>query len=148
MQKNQRIFLFLKKKRILECVGNFSRLKQSSSWTIYWLPNSHTSPFQFSIQSISTATLKFVVSRYQNIYHEHHDRNCVPWTVKVGSTCIFSNRVGSPRSLFTESVFGSVIVGVFQITFRAKMHVNIFFYFLKIIFDISTLKRFKIYKLY
>jgi hypothetical protein len=102
MQKNQRIFLFLKKKRILECVGNFSRLKQSSSGTIYWLANSHTSQFQFSIQSISTATLKFVVSRYQNIYLEHHDRNCVPWTVKVGSTCIFSNRVGSPRSLSTE----------------------------------------------
>jgi hypothetical protein len=102
MQKNQRIFLFLKKKRILECVGNFSRLKQSSSGTIYWLANSHTSQFQFSIQSISTATLKFVVSRYQNIYLEHHDRNCVPWTVKVGSTCIFSNRVRSPRSLSTE----------------------------------------------
>jgi hypothetical protein len=47
-----------------------------------------------------------------------------------------------------ESVFGSVIAGAFQITFRAKMHVNDVFYFLKIIFDISTSKRSKTYKLY
>jgi len=45
-------------------------------------------------------------------------------------------------------VFGSVVVGVFQITFRAKMHANDFFYFLKIIFDISTSKRSKTYKPY
>ena len=31
--------------------------------------------------------------------------------------------------------------GAFQITFCAKMHANDFFYFLKIIFDISTSKR-------
>jgi hypothetical protein len=48
----------------------------------------------------------------------------------------------------TNCVFGSVIAGAFQITFRAKMHVNDFFYFLKIIFDISTSKQFKIYKSY
>jgi hypothetical protein len=45
-------------------------------------------------------------------------------------------------------VFGSVVAGAFQITFRAKMHANDFFYFLKIIFDISTSKRFKTYKPY
>jgi hypothetical protein len=39
-----------------------------------------------------------------------------------------------------KSVFGSVVAGAFQINFRAKMHVNDFFYFLKIIFDISTSK--------
>jgi hypothetical protein len=43
-------------------------------------------------------------------------------------------------------VFGSVVVGAFQIAFRAEIHVNDFFYFLKIIFDISTSKRSKKYK--
>jgi len=45
-------------------------------------------------------------------------------------------------------MFGSLVVVAFQITFHAEMHVNDFFYFLKIIFDISISKRFKIYKLY
>jgi hypothetical protein len=40
-------------------------------------------------------------------------------------------------------MFGSVVAVVFQITFRAEMHTNDFFYFLKIIFDISTSKQFK-----
>jgi len=39
-----------------------------------------------------------------------------------------------------------VVVGAFQIAFRAEMHANDFFYFLKIIFDISTSKRSKKYK--
>jgi len=43
-------------------------------------------------------------------------------------------------------VFGSVIVVAFQIAFRAEIHANDFFYFLKIIFDISTSKRSKKYK--
>jgi hypothetical protein len=43
-------------------------------------------------------------------------------------------------------VFGSVVAGAFQITFRAEIHANDFFYFLKIIFDISTSKRSKKYK--
>jgi hypothetical protein len=43
-------------------------------------------------------------------------------------------------------VFGSVVAVTFQIAFRAKIHANNFFYFLKIIFDISTSKRFKKYK--
>jgi len=43
-------------------------------------------------------------------------------------------------------VFGSVVAGPFQIAFRAEMHANDFFYFLKIIFDISTSKRSKKYK--
>ena len=43
-------------------------------------------------------------------------------------------------------MFGSVVAVVFQITFCAKMHVNDFFYFFKIIFDISTSKRSKTYK--
>ena len=34
----------------------------------------------------------------------------------------------------------------FQIAFRAEIHANDFFYFLKIIFDISTSKRSKRYK--
>jgi len=37
-------------------------------------------------------------------------------------------------------VFGSVVVVAFQIAFRAEIHANDFFYFLKIIFDISTSK--------
>jgi len=45
-------------------------------------------------------------------------------------------------------VFDSVVVGAFQITFRAKMHANDFFYFLKIIFDISISKQSKTYKSY
>jgi hypothetical protein len=45
-------------------------------------------------------------------------------------------------------VFGSVVAVAFQITFRAEMHANDFFYFEKIIFNISISKRFKIYKLY
>jgi len=44
------------------------------------------------------------------------------------------------------SVFGSVIAVAFQIAFRAEIHANNFFYFLKIIFDISTSKRFKKYQ--
>jgi hypothetical protein len=44
------------------------------------------------------------------------------------------------------SLFGSVVVIAFQITFRAEIHVNDFFYFLKIIFHINTSKRSKKYK--
>jgi hypothetical protein len=43
-------------------------------------------------------------------------------------------------------VFGSVAAGAFQIAFRTEMHANDVFYFLKIIFDISTSKRSKKYK--
>jgi hypothetical protein len=43
-------------------------------------------------------------------------------------------------------VLGSVVVVIFQITFCVEMHANDFFYFLKIIFDTSTSKRFKTYK--
>jgi hypothetical protein len=43
-------------------------------------------------------------------------------------------------------VFDSVVVVAFQIAFCVEIHVNDFFYFLKIIFDISTSKRFKKYK--
>jgi hypothetical protein len=45
-------------------------------------------------------------------------------------------------------IFCSVVAVAFQITFRVEMHVNNFFYFLKIIFEISTSKRFKNYKTY
>jgi hypothetical protein len=48
----------------------------------------------------------------------------------------------------TRSVFDGVVVDVFQITFHDKMYVNDFFYFLKIIFYISTSKRSKTYKPY
>jgi len=44
------------------------------------------------------------------------------------------------------SVFGSMVMVAFQIAFRAEIHANDFFYFLKIIFDISTSKRSKKYK--
>jgi hypothetical protein len=44
------------------------------------------------------------------------------------------------------SVFDSVVAVAFQIAFRAKIHANDFFYFLKIIFNISTSKRSKKYK--
>jgi hypothetical protein len=50
-----------------------------------------------------------------------------------------------------DEVFGSVVVVAvpFQITFCAEMHVNdVFFIFLKIIFDISTSKQSKTYKTY
>jgi len=47
-----------------------------------------------------------------------------------------------------KDMFGSVVAVAFQITFHVEMHVNDFFYFLKIIFDISTSKRSKTYKLY
>jgi len=53
------------------------------------------------------------------------------------------------KNLPTKSeriVFGSVIAGAFQIAFRAEMCANDVFYFLKIIFDISTSKRSKKYK--
>jgi len=45
-----------------------------------------------------------------------------------------------PTPTATKSLFGSVVAVVFQIAFRAKMHANDFFYFFKIIFDISTSK--------
>jgi hypothetical protein len=44
-----------------------------------------------------------------------------------------------------KGIFDSVVAVAFQITFRAEMHVNDFFYFFKIIFDISTSKRSKTY---
>jgi hypothetical protein len=47
---------------------------------------------------------------------------------------------------FKLRVFGSVVMVAFQIAFCAEIHVNDFFYFLKIIFDISTSKRSKKYK--
>jgi hypothetical protein len=53
-----------------------------------------------------------------------------------------------PQYQTPKSVFGSVVAGAFQIIFHAKMYVNDFFYFLKIIFDISTSKRSKTYKSY
>jgi len=43
-------------------------------------------------------------------------------------------------------VFGSEVVVAFQIAFHAEIHANDVFYFLKIIFDISILKRSKKYK--
>jgi len=43
-------------------------------------------------------------------------------------------------------VFGIVVTVAFQIAFHVEIHVNDFFYFLKIIFDISTSKRSKKYK--
>jgi hypothetical protein len=46
----------------------------------------------------------------------------------------------------TKSVFDSVVAVAFQIAFRAEIHANDFFYFLKIIFNISTSKRSKKYK--
>jgi hypothetical protein len=39
-----------------------------------------------------------------------------------------------------------MIVVIFEIMFRVEIHTNDFFYFLKIIFDISILKRSKKYK--
>jgi hypothetical protein len=48
-----------------------------------------------------------------------------------------------------KSVFNSVVTDAFQIIFRVKMHANDFFlFFLKLFFDISTLKRSKTYKPY
>jgi hypothetical protein len=44
-------------------------------------------------------------------------------------------------------MLGSVVAVTFQITFRAEMHVNDVFLFFKIIFDISTSKRSKTYKI-
>jgi hypothetical protein len=52
------------------------------------------------------------------------------------------------KEIDIKSMFGSVVAGAFQITFRAKMHANDFFHFLKIIFNISTSKRSKPYKTY
>jgi len=40
-------------------------------------------------------------------------------------------------------VFGSIVAVIFQIIFRVKIHANDFFYFLKIIFDISKSKLFE-----
>ena len=45
-------------------------------------------------------------------------------------------------------MFGIVVEVAFQITFRAEMYANNVFIFLKNYFDIRTLKRSKIYKLY
>jgi len=42
---------------------------------------------------------------------------------------IFPTAAGGPPK--TKSMFGSVVAGAFQITFRAKMHVNDFFLFFK-----------------
>jgi hypothetical protein len=65
-------------------------------------------------------------------------------------SCFATNRGRAKRKqdalcLF-KSVFYGVVVVAFQITFHAEIHVNDFFYFLKIIFNISILKRSKKYK--
>jgi hypothetical protein len=52
------------------------------------------------------------------------------------------------RTVGYLSVFSSVVVGAFQITFCSKIHANDVFSFLKIIFDINTSKRYKTYKPY
>jgi hypothetical protein len=52
------------------------------------------------------------------------------------------------KQCLTERVFGSVVAVAFQIIFYVEMHVNDFFYFLKIIFDISTSKWSETYKQY
>jgi hypothetical protein len=52
------------------------------------------------------------------------------------------------HSLQFKRVFSSMVVVAFQIAFRAEIYANDFFYFLKIIFDISTSKRSKKYKLH
>jgi hypothetical protein len=54
----------------------------------------------------------------------------------------------SIRDTPPKSVFDNVVAVAFQITFCAEMHANDLFYFLKIIFDISTSKRSKTYKTY
>jgi len=51
-----------------------------------------------------------------------------------------------PEAAGHQIVIDSVVAGAFQIAFRAEMHANDVFYFLKIIFDISTSKRSKKYK--
>jgi hypothetical protein len=38
------------------------------------------------------------------------------------------------ETLFSKSVFGSVIAGAFQITFCVKMHINDFFFIFKKLF--------------
>jgi len=43
-------------------------------------------------------------------------------------------------------VFDSVVSVAFQIAFCVEIHANDFFFFFKIIFNISTSKRFKKYK--
>jgi hypothetical protein len=43
-------------------------------------------------------------------------------------------------ALDIKSMFGSVVAGVSQINFRAKMHANDVFSFFKIFFNISTSK--------
>ena len=45
-------------------------------------------------------------------------------------------------------MFDNVVVVVFEIIFHAEMYANDIFYFLKIIFNINTSKRFKKYKIY
>jgi hypothetical protein len=45
-------------------------------------------------------------------------------------------------------VLDSEVMIAFRIIFCVEIHVNDFFYFLKIIFNISTLKRSKTYKSY
>jgi glycerol-3-phosphate acyltransferase PlsY len=60
----------------------------------------------------------------------------------------FQGGKAANRTVGYLSVFSSVVVGAFQITFRSKIHANDVFSFLKIIFDISTSKRSKTYKPY
>jgi hypothetical protein len=45
-----------------------------------------------------------------------------------------------------KGLFGNVVAVVFESAFRVEIHQNDFFYFLKIIFEISASKRCKTYK--
>jgi len=67
------------------------------------------------------------------------------WRTRVATMCkwikIHLHRVNG-------KVLGSVVAVAFQITFCAEMHANDVFYFLKIIFNTSTSKQSKTYKLY
>jgi len=66
-------------------------------------------------------------------------------TMNVGKmyrtfACLVQSKIEGNALKGITSLFVSVVAVAFQIAFRVKMHANDIFYFLKIIFDISTSK--------
>jgi len=116
--------------------NNFNHELQmnSSSWF-----NHHDSKLPSSHTIFSTTPKSFKEARKLIHYPKKKCTWSVEWNV------LSSWKRGN---LLIKSVFGSIVAGAFQITFRAKIHANDFFYFLKIIFNISISKRSKTYKSY
>jgi len=135
-------WILRKQNEIFSKVGNFRCPQQSLRFSLS-IRSPDCGPFYGSLN---------ISPNGRNAIREHNPPNqdfFYKWTTQGNGLLPIFSLVGGILWLERRlSVFGRVVAGAFQITFRAKMHANDFFYFFKIIFDISTSKRSKTYKAY